>query len=232
VPGADLLLAAAADGEPDSLTWTAAVVAWVLAVPLWGLTRWAYVVGHEGGHAVALKLLGRKLESIRLSRAGGATKPADKLPWLISVVATFAGYVAPSLFGVVAAWLLVRGLTTAVLWASAVFLLFMLLAVRGWLGWIVVPALLVLIVAVAVRSEPAQQRLFAHVWTWFLLISAVQRMLVFMRGKTYQNPTSDAGALRQLTKVPAALWAVVFLLGTVAGLVYGGALLLRLHPGP
>ena len=42
---------------------------------------------------------------------GGATVPADQVPWLCNVVIFLAGYLGPSLFGLFGVWLLVHGWT-------------------------------------------------------------------------------------------------------------------------
>ncbi|HEU4421419.1 MAG TPA: M50 family metallopeptidase, partial [Pilimelia sp.] len=59
-----LLAAPAAEQSPEELAWTAAVVAWIAAVPLFFVTKFVTVIAHEGGHALVAKLLFQKLESI------------------------------------------------------------------------------------------------------------------------------------------------------------------------
>jgi hypothetical protein len=214
----------------SKLTWAAALLSWVLAVPLWYVSRFVLVVAHEGGHALLAKLLFQSLRSIRFDKSGGgATEPASSVPWLFNIVIFLAGYLGPSLFGLLGAWLLVRGQTEAVLWASIGFLVVMLIAVRGLLGWLLVPGLMVVIWLVAVKVDPPLQTLYAHMWVWFLLIAAVQRMLLFIWHKQYDQGPNDSTALQGLTLVPSAIWALVFLAGTVAALAYGGAMLLRIE---
>jgi hypothetical protein len=212
------------------LTWTAALLSWVLAVPLWYVSRFVLVVAHEGGHALLVKLLFQTLRSIRFDKdGGGVTEPAGSVPWLFNIFIFLAGYLGPSLFGLLGAWLLVRGQTEAVLWASLAFLVVMLIAVRGLVGWLLVPALMVVIWLIAVKVDPPLQTLYAHMWVWFLLIGAVQRMLLFVWHKQYDQGPNDSTALQDLTLVPSAIWALVFLVGTIAALAYGGAMLLRVE---
>lgn len=214
----------------SKLTWTAALLSWVLAVPLWYVSRFVLVVAHEGGHALLVKLLFQSLRSIRFDKdGGGVTEPAGSVPWLFNIFIFLAGYLGPSLFGLLGAWLLVRGQTEAVLWASLAFLVVMLIAVRGLVGWLLVPALMVVIWLVAVKVDPPLQTLYAHMWVWFLLIGAVQRMLLFVWHKQYDHGPNDSTALHDLTLVPSAIWAFVFLVGTIAALAYGGAMLLRVE---
>jgi hypothetical protein len=132
------------------------------------------------------------------------------------------------MFGLFGAWLLVRGQTTMVLWASMAFLVLMLFAVRGFLGWLTVPALIVVLYLVTMRVGPPLQSLYTHMWVWFLLIGAVQRMLHFVLDRQYENGTNDSTHLADLTLVPSAIWAFVFLVGTIGALAYGGAMLLQI----
>lgn len=218
----------AAAAEPSKLAWTAALLAWVLAVPLFYLTRFLTVIAHEGGHAIVSVALLRAVKAIRFDRDGGGVTDHEPAMWPFGILISAAGYLGPSLFGLLAAWLMIRGETAAVLWGSIVFLAVMLLAVRGILGLLLVPALLVVLYQVVTKAEPPAQALFAHVWTWFLLISAVQRMIMFMRTANYKVPISDAAALSRQTFLPAELWGLLLLVGTIAALVWGGAMLLRL----
>jgi hypothetical protein len=219
---------AAAAAERSSLTWTAAALAWVLAVPLFYVTRFVNVVAHEGGHAIVAVALLRAVKSIRFDRSGSGVTHAEPAMWPFGILISVAGYLGPSLFGLMAAWLLIRGQTASVLWGSMAFLAVMLLVVRGILGLLLVPALMVVLYQVATKAEPPAQALVAHVWTWFLLISAVQQMIMFMRTATFNVPISDAAALSRQTLLPAALWGMLMLIGTIAALAWGGAMLLRL----
>ncbi|MGN9906626.1 M50 family metallopeptidase [Phytohabitans sp. LJ34] len=223
------LAAAVTDADPARVVVLAAVIAWVGAVPMFVVTKYAATVAHEGGHALLGRLLAQKVVSIRLERGGNAaTSFGGKLPWAIDVPVTMMGHLGPSVFGLGAAWLAVRGYTAAVFWASLAFLVLMLFVVRGPVGWLVVPALVVLAFLAAVYTEPPTQALLAHVWAWFLLIAAVEQSLVVMRGGAYATKGSDHDELRRLTLLPPVLWGLLLLTGSVAALAYGGAMLLRL----
>ncbi|GAA0477521.1 membrane protein [Paractinoplanes deccanensis] len=212
----------------SNVAWTAALLSWVLAVPLWYVSKFALVIAHEGGHALLAKLLFRSIESIRFQRDGsGAVKPAGDVPWLFTIVILLAGYLGPSAFGLMGAWMLIHGHVQQVLWASLAFLVVMLIAVRGLMGWLLVPALIVVIWMVATRADGPVQALYTHMWVWFLLIGAVQRMLLFVLARQYDDESNDAVSLQSLTLIPSAIWAFVFLVGTIAALAYGGGLLLR-----
>ncbi|XVV14405.1 M50 family metallopeptidase [Actinoplanes sp. CA-131856] len=207
---------------------TAALLAWVLAVPLWYVSKFVVVIAHEAGHALLAVLLFRAVKAIRFERTGaGSTEPKEALPWLVDIFVTMAGYLGPSMFGLAGTWMLLHGHIDGVLWASLAFLLLMLIAVRGIVGWLIVPGLIVLVWMMATKADGPVQELYAHMWVWLLLIGAVQRMLVFMTWRDYTIEGGDADVLRRRTLVPREIWAVVFLAATVVALVWGGGLLLR-----
>ena len=205
------------------------MLAWVLAVPLFFITRFVTVVAHEGGHAIVAVALLRTVHAIRFDRGGNGVTITDKAMWPFGILISAAGYLGPSLFGLLAAWLLIRDQTAAVLWGSMAFLAVMLLAVRGIVGLLLVPTLAVLLYLVTTRAEPPAQALFAHMWVWFLLISAVQRMIVFMSTANYEVEGNDTAALGSMTLLPRALWGLILLVGTIGALVWGGGMLLRLN---
>jgi len=221
-------VALAAEAATPRLAWTAAFIAWVLAVPLFFLTRFVYVVAHEAGHAIVAVALLRGVRAIRVHANGGGETEHEAAMWPFSILILAAGYLGASGFGLLAAWLLTRGQTTMVLWASMAFLFLMLFAIRGLLGLLLVPALLYVLYQVATRADPVMQTLSAHVWTWFLLIASVQRMLLYVQRKDYTNEKSDTAKLGALFVMPNEVWAFILLVATIGALVWGGALLLRL----
>lgn len=207
----------------------AALIAWILAVPLWFVTKFFVVIAHEGGHALVGFALFNRLRRISFTRdGGGGTEFAAAPAWPFVIVVLFAGYAGPSLFGLLAAWLLLHGQAETVLWGSMLFLVLMLLMVRGFLGWIVMPVLVFLLYQLATRASAEMTMLGAYVWTWFLLIGAVQRMLVYVRHKTYLSPQADTALLQRASLVPSEVWSVILLLGTAAALIWGGSMLLRI----
>jgi hypothetical protein len=230
VSGLGEILAAPVTYDPTKLTWTAAVLAWVLAVPLYFVTKFVGAIPHEGGHALVAKLLFQKVKSIKFETNGNAVTDPGKTPWLFDILITTAGYLGPSMFGLLAVFLLLHGVgTQALLWISLVFLALMLIAVRGWFGLFLVPALIAAIFAVATQMKPPLQTLFTYVWVWFLLIVPVEVTLRHIWRGIYRDGGSDTGVMQRLTRLPSELWALAFLVGNIAALVYGGSLLLH-HP--
>ena len=67
----------------------------------------------------------------------------------------------------------------------------------------------------------------AYLVTWILLLSAPKPVLELIRMRRHgRAPQSDADQLARLTRVPAELWAVLFLVLNCIGLLLGVALLL------
>ena len=214
--------------EPDKLTWTAALIAWVLAVPMFFAGRYLTVLAHEGGHAFLAVAVFRVVKGITIkTNADGETQP-DKDVWPFYILVAAFGYLGPSLFGLFAAWLLLHDPAETVLWGSIAFLAVMLLATRGFFGPLLIICLMVALYQIVTKAEPSLVALAAHVWTWFLLISGVQRMLMFMRTGNYNVKGNDTEALQRATLIPKFLWGAILLVGTIAALAYGGGLLLRL----
>jgi len=210
------------------MTWTAALIAWVLAVPMFFAGRYLTVIAHEGGHALLAVAVFRLVKSITIkTNASGGTVP-DKDVWPFYILVGAFGYLGPSLFGLLAAWLLLHDPAETVLWGSIAFLAVMLLATRGFFGPLLIICLMVVLYQIVTKAEPAMVALVAHVWTWFLLISGVQRMLIFMRNGSYNDKGNDTERLAQGTLLPRYLWGVILLVGSIAALVYGGGMLLRL----
>lgn len=215
--------------DTPGVVWQSALIAWILAVPLFFVTKFVLVIAHEGGHAIVGVALLNSIKRIVFNReGGGGTEFVNAPRWPLVILVGFAGYAGPSLFGLVAAWLLLHSHPEMVVWGSMAFLVLMLFAVRGWIGWVVVPLLLAVLFFVATRVEPGGLTLFAYVWTWFLLIAAVQRMLVYLGAKTYLIEASDTARLAKATLLPTELWAFAQLIGTSAALVWGGSMLLRM----
>lgn len=102
--------------------WKAALIAWILAVPLWFVTRFLVVIAHEGGHALVGTALLNQVRRISFTRDGGGTEFVSPPPWPFTIAVGVAGYAGPSLFGLLASALLLHGEPEMVLWASMAFL--------------------------------------------------------------------------------------------------------------
>jgi peptidase M50B-like protein len=98
----------------------------------WFLVRYVTVMAHEGAHAVAMSLLFRGVEGIRLRarRAEGGTTPKKGGARLGTSSIAFVGYLGPSAFGLGAAKLIELGDIAVMLWGALFLLGILLLALR------------------------------------------------------------------------------------------------------
>ncbi|NOW00896.1 M50 family metallopeptidase [Isoptericola chiayiensis] len=200
----------------------------VLVTPVWRVARHVVTIAHEGAHAVAAMLTGRRLDGIRLhSDTSGLTVTAGRPRGVGMVLTAFAGYVGPGLVGLGAAWLLRAGYAVGLLWLLVVLLALLLLKIRNWFGlWSVLVSGAAL-VGVSWWLEPAAQSTVAYAVTWFLLLGSVRPVLELQSQRSRGRArTSDADQLGRLTGVPGIVWVVVFALVTLTCLVVGAGWIL------
>jgi hypothetical protein len=209
------------------IAWTAALVAWVAAVPLWRFTTHAITIAHEGGHALFGWLFGRAIRYVKITGGGGGETGFAGGGWLAIVVSFVAGYLGPSIFGLAGAWMLVNGFEPrAVLLLTLAFMVILLLMVRNVFGLVAVPLTGALIWVVAMRAGPQVQLVFAYVWVWFLLMGGTRQIPELYRHWS-KGGEPDTRVLAQQTGLSSAFWVAFFWLLSLAALVYGGVLLLR-----
>ncbi|CAQ01292.1 M50 family metallopeptidase [Clavibacter sepedonicus] len=196
----------------------------VLVPAAWRLTRHAVTIVHEGGHGLAATLSGRRLAGIRLhSDTSGLTVSVGG-PGM--VVTLLAGYPAPALAGLGAAWLAGQGRSAAVLWLWLVLLALVVIQVRNWFGlWSCLVAGVV--VGVIAGAAPiVVQGVAAHALALFLLLGALRATLELQRSRSRRGGgASDADQLGRLTHLPGILWVGVLVLIAAACLVAGVVLL-------
>ncbi|MDO3701211.1 M50 family metallopeptidase [Micromonospora sp. C28SCA-DRY-2] len=224
----DRLLGAQPDPPPLLVLLTAAVALVVVSTRLpWRIARNAVTIAHEGGHALAALLTGRRLRGIRLhSDTSGLTLSAGRPTGPGMILTLLAGYLAPPLVGLAGAWLLGGNRITLLLWVAVVLLLAMLVMIRNVFG---VLSLLVtggLVFAVSWYASPQVQAAFAYTGVWFLLLGGVRPVLELqrLRGRG-RMPESDADQLAGITPLPAFFWVTVFALVNLATLAAGALLL-------
>ncbi|MFC4536785.1 M50 family metallopeptidase [Sphaerisporangium dianthi] len=197
----------------------------------WHISRGLITVAHEGGHALVALLTRRKLQGIRLhSDTSGVTLTRGRPTGPGMIFTAAAGYVAPSLLGLAAAWLTALGYITILLWTILLLLACMLLMIRNVFG---VVSLLTIGGAVFVLSwfaPPDIQSVGAQLTAWFLLIGGV-RPILELRSKRRRGraPDSDADQLARLTPFPGGFFVFLFLLISGAALIIGGYLLTPLE---
>jgi hypothetical protein len=224
----DKLLGAQPD-PPALLVLLTALVALVVVLfrQLWRIARNAITIAHEGGHALAALLTGRKLRGIRLEfDTSGLTLSAGRPSGPGMMLTLLAGYVAPSLIGLAGAWLLGGNRITLLLWIAVVLLLLMLINIRNVFGAVSVVITGAIVFAVSWYASPQVQAAFAYAGVWFLLIGGVRPVGELQRLRSRgRMPESDADQLGYITHVPAIVWVGVFGAVNLAALVIGAFML-------
>jgi hypothetical protein len=216
---------------PHLLVILTGVAALLVITPnrVWALTRNAVTIAHEGGHALIGVLCGRRLRGIRLhSDTSGLTVSSGKPYGAGMVLSLFAGYVTPSLLGLLGAGLLGLGRITLLLWVSLVLLLAVLVMIRNVYGAVAVLVVGAVVFFVSWFASPAEQAAFAFAGVWFLLLGGVRPIGELQRLRSRgRAPDSDADQLARLTRVPGLFWVGLFGLVNLASLGLGGYLLVE-----
>lgn len=217
------------DALPLVVAWLAiaAAAAFVLVPALWRPCRNVVTIAHEGGHALVATLAGRQLTGIRLhSDTSGLTVSRGRPRGPGMILTLLAGYSAPALLGLGAAWLLGLGYSVGLLWLLLAALALLLIQVRNWFGLWSVIATAAVIFAVTWFATPLVHSVFALFVTGFLLLGAIRTVLELQGSRARRRGTaSDADQLARLSHLPGLLWVGVFLIITVACAVLGARLL-------
>lgn len=210
---------------PTAVVVGTAIVALILVTvrPLWSKTRHVVTQAHEGSHALVAFLMGRKLSGIRLHSDTSGVMVSSGNPRGPGMVATtFAGYTGPAVLGFAAATLLTVDRPAAVLWSILAALAVLLLLIRNVFGFVSVVIAGALVGAAAYLGDPVVRYTAAYLITWVLLLGATRPVLelarTHMRGRGHG---SDAHQLRGLTRIPVAVWIVLFAIVTAGTAIYG-----------
>jgi hypothetical protein len=206
-------------------------LALVLVNRTWRVVRNAITIAHEGGHAAAAVLTGRRLRGIRLhSDTSGLTIMRGRPTGLGMIVTLVAGYLAPSLLGLGGAALLDRGHIRLLLWICLVLLVAMLIMIRNFYGLLLIVATGAAVFAVSWYATAPWQALFAYTGVWLLLLGGVRPVVeVQLHRRRGSGTRSDPDQLAGITRLPGGFWVFIFLLW-IAGAVLAAALLLDLIP--
>jgi hypothetical protein len=201
----------------------------VLLRPAWRVMRNFITIAHEGGHALAAVLTGRRLSGIRLhSDTSGLTLSRGRPRGFGMVVTGLAGYTTPPLLGLGASGLLAAGRITLLLWILLVLLAAMLIMIRNAFGILSVVVTIVIIMAVSFKAPADVQSAFAYAFAWFLLLGGARAVFELQQSRfRHQAPGSDADQVGHLTHVPALLWVTFFVIVALAALLFSAQLLIN-----
>jgi len=211
------------------VAFTAAIGLGLVIIPaVWPYSRMLVTIAHEGGHAVAALLAGRRLRGIRLhSDTSGLTVSSGRPSGPGMVIMLLAGYLAPAVVALAAVGLLIAQHSLGLLWLLVILLGLMLLQIRNFFGFVVIIGSAVALLLISWYAPADLQSALAYVITWLLLFSAPKPVLELIASRRRGRARhTDADQLARLTRVPAQLWSVFFLVVNCAGLAVGAALLL------
>jgi hypothetical protein len=224
---------ALAGRQPAPPIWvllaTAALALYVVSdLRVWLLARHVVTLAHEGGHAGAALLSGRRVRGVRLhSDTSGLTLSSGRPTGLGMITTTAAGYPAPSVLGLVAAAWLGTGHVVAALGVFLVLLAAIAVAIRNMFGVVSVTCTGAVLLGVMVWAPDDLRAAFAFALAWFLLLAGPRPVLELQRKRRRgQAPMSDADQLARLTGLPGLFWVLLFLVITTGTAIGGGYLLL------
>jgi hypothetical protein len=217
---------------------SAAIALLLVLIPrAWRLTRIAITIAHEGGHAVASLLSGRRLDGIRLHvDTSGETVSRGRRNGPGLVITTLAGYLTPPLLGAGASALLAAHRVTLLLALVLALLAVTLLMVRNWYGIVAVLLVAGAVLAVAWLATAQLRAAFAYGAAWFLLFGGIRPVaeLARSRSRAARRPHlrasrpgfTDADQLATLTGLPGTVWVMLFALVALAALAFGARTLI------
>lgn len=208
------------ESNPDApgvvVTLTSAFLAFLLAYPLRFLATHATTAIHEGAHLFFAVWGGSKVDHIHINRDSGGVTQFSPLPVVDDVLASAAGYLAPSVVGLGLADLLAHGWSAAVLWSTAAWLVFLQFFPMNAFGRVYVALLTGVFVLLALKAGPEMVLFAACTWAWYLMSDGMIKILVIWRRAT------DYDFLPLLGR---SGWAVVNLFLSIASMIWGGLLL-------
>ncbi|MEW1846349.1 M50 family metallopeptidase [Nonomuraea angiospora] len=218
--------------QPDPDPWVVGVSALAAFVLVgfrmsWQVTRGLITIAHEGGHALMALVTRRKLEGIRLhSDTSGVTLTRGRPTGPGMVLTALAGYVAPPLLGLAAAWLTEMGHITLLIWSVLLFLVCMLLLIRNLYGALILLATGGAVFALIMYAPAEVQQVVALVAVWILLFGGIRPIIELQRKRRRrQARDSDADQLARLTFLPGGFYVFFFFMVSVASAAFGAYLM-------
>jgi hypothetical protein len=192
----------------------------VVAFPVtWTFIRYFGTMAHEGSHVVMGSLMGFKIKGVRLNMKNGTG--ATEAPGIgANVPSLLIGYVGPSAFGLLAAWLISIGHIIAVLWLALALLFLLLANVRNVFGILIVVAAGYVIYIFARYGTIRHQAVGAYGVAWLLLLSGVRVVL------DYWDDSDDGSKLSKLTDIKSLSFSKLWLVGALFAVFLGARLMM------
>src|ERR1700743_2794149 len=144
---------------------------------LWAVTTHINTVVHEGAHAVVALGTGLSVRRVTIDRNGGGGTLMAPASGIGFACAAFAGYIGPSIAGLIAAELISIGRMVIVLWLGLLLLAALLLMVRNWFGGTVVLGCGVLLYLILRLAAVGLETTVVYAGAWVLLGAAPKAVL-------------------------------------------------------
>jgi len=185
----------------------------------WMFIRYFTTMAHEGSHTVMGSLMGFKITGVwvKMKDADGKTEAPGIGK---NVPSGLIGYVGPSAFGLLAAWLISIGHIVAVLWLALALLFLLLANVRNLFGIATVVVAGYVIYIFARYGTVANQTLGAYGIAWLLLLSGI---------RVVGNHWADAGDAKNLqaqTEIMPVVFARIWMVGALFAVFLGARLMM------
>ncbi|GAA0254805.1 M50 family metallopeptidase [Cryptosporangium japonicum] len=184
---------------------------------------------HEGMHAFTGGLVG-KVDGVRIPRKGpSGTTVQAKGP--SKFTATFVGYLGPSFFGLLGAWLLSRDHPVAVLWLAIVSFGVLFWLMQNFYGGLLAVAFGGALLLIAWNANVLAQTAVAYFLVWSLLLFGSRDVAPSLAAAARKidpkaKTKSEYLQLREMTYVPQIVWVLVHLVLCWVALAFGAWLLL------
>lgn len=180
---------------------------------------------HEMGHGLAALLTGARFDRLLIFPNGsGLALYAAEESRLTSAFVAAAGPLGPAIAGalLIVASRTPRSTRTALTLLGAALIVSTLVWVRSLIGWLVLPAMGIAILAIAHRASPAWQRLAIQVLGVQACISAWQQFDYLFSSSAVIGGTlhrSDTGAIADALFLPYWLWGAI-ISAAIAALIW------------
>jgi hypothetical protein len=191
----------------------------VVAIPFfWPLVEQFNVMAHEGAHALVAFGMGFKSDGVTLDiNSNGETRYVNApVTGVRRTLTRFVGYLGPSGFGLCAAKLIEVGRVVTVLWLAIFLLVLLLFLIRKSFGILSVPVAIAVLAYVVRHAHNGLEEIIVYGMTWLLLLSGVRVAVADGAG------AQDAENLKNTTRVPQQIWALLWLAGTLTAVAAGG----------
>ena len=185
----------------------------------WTFIRYFTTMAHEGSHVVMSSLLGFKITGVELNMkdAKGGTGVAGTGSTVPSLL---IGYVGPSAFGLLAAWLISIGHIVAVLWLALALLFLLLANVRNVFGIAIIVIAGFVIYVFARYGTVPNQTIGAYGIAWLLMLSGARVVVI------HWKKALDAQALSKQTDIMPVVFARIWLVGALFAVFLGARLMM------